>query len=253
MKINPLILAFPLLCFACNTESTPEDPASYMDASPIVAKKVVAVNMLSTDFDYEEPCTILGEEYIRGLYNVDEKTELQETLAKNGCSFAWDGNKVTLTFGGVRPFSSIYKAEYVFDKAYQGQKAEPLETPVGATQADVISGPEPEGTASEAPIPSETPKPVMDDKHPDHAGVSAPAPSLTAPPVSIGHFEAVPGIGDKAVWNPETGSMHVLYINHIINITISTKEKDEVKKERAKTLADVLMEKIADNEYVRRL
>lgn len=253
MKINPLILAFPILCFACNTESSPQDPASHMDASPSVAKKVVAANMLSTDYNYDEPCNILGEEYIRGLYNVAETTELQAILAKNGCSFAWDGNKVTLTFGGVRPYQSIYNAEYAFDKAYQGEKSEPLQTPVGATEADVISGPQEQGTASEAPIPSETPQPVLDDKHPDHAGVSAAAPSLTAPPVSIGHFEAVPGIGDKAVWNPETGTMHVLYINHIINVTVNTKEKSEAKIERAKTLADVLIEKIADNEYIRRL
>lgn len=254
MKLKSLILAFPVLCLACNSPSSPSDPASQMEASPLLAKKVAGVNMLSVDFNYDEPCNILGEEYVRQTFNLDEKTELAEEITHDGCEFEWSGNKVVVSFGGARPFASVYQAEYNFDKMYQAKPAETLTAPVSQSTLveSAMSGPETEGTGAEVSAADSTHH-NTDDKHPDHAGESAATPPLTGHAVSKGNFKAVPNVGDKAVWDASTGAMHVLYNNHIINIMVETKGKAEQKKEQAASLVDVLIEKISSNEYVNRL
>ncbi|MBD2757322.1 hypothetical protein [Spirosoma validum] len=254
MKIKSLILAFPILCLACNSPSSPSDPASQMEASPLLAKAPSGVRTLSVDFNYDEPCNILGEEYVRQTFNLEEKTELAEAHTHNGCEFEWAGNKVVVAFGGARPFASVYQAEYNFDKMYQAKPSETLTAPVSASTLveSAISGPETEGTGAEVSAADSTHH-NTDDKHPDHAGESAATPPLTSPAVSKGKFEAVPNVGDKAVWDATTGAMHVLYNNHIISIMVETKGKSELKKEQAQSLTEVLIEKISANEYTKRL
>ncbi len=254
MKINSLLLAFPVLCLACGSPSSTTDPANNIDANPVVAKQVVGVDALTSDFNYDEPCNLLGEEYVRSTFNLDETAKLEEVIEHNGCEFAFAGNKVHVSFGGTKPFESIFNAEYTFDRMYQGKPANVVTQPVETAQAMPISGPETEGTNSEVPPPSADSKHQnTDDKHPIHSGVTAAAPALTAHAVSKGNFEAVPNVGDKAVWDATTGAMHVLYNNHIINVTVETKDKPEVRKERALSLVEVLIDKIAGNEYTRRL
>lgn len=256
MKLKLLILAFPVLCLACDNASTPADPASQMDANPIHAKKVVGVDMLTVDFNYDDPCNILGEEYIRGLFNLSPTTKLEETEAHEGCAFAWSGNKVMVSFGGERPYSSIYLAEYIFDRKFQGKSATMPESIPTAPQSATMTTNSDEGNSKSANI---TDAGIADDAdstmdmHPNHAGVTAATPKLTKPAVSEGDFEAVPHVGDKAVWDATTGSMHVLFNNHIINVRVETKDKAETKKEHAQNLAEVLIDKILENEFVRRL
>ena len=252
MNVKSLILAFPVLCLACNSPSTPGDPASQMEASPIHAKQVTGVRELTVDFNYDEPCNILGEEYIRTTFNVAETTEFTESLGDNGCAFAWSGNKVAITFGGTKPYSSIYQAESIFDNQFQMKPMPKMTTPIEETTENTISGPKTEGTGGETSAADSTHQ-NTDDKQPNHSGVSAATPPLTAPAVSKGNYKAVPHLGDKAVWDETTGAMHVLYNNHIINVTVETKGQPETKKKQAESLAEVLIEKISANEYVKRL
>lgn len=252
MKINSLILAFPVLCLACNSPSTPGDPASQMEASPIHARQVTGVRELTSDFNYDEPCNILGEEYVRTTFNVPETTEFDESLADNGCEFSWSGNKVAITFGGTKPFPSIYQAESIFDHLYQMKPMPKMDTPIEETTQATISGPETDKTAAETSAADSTHQ-NTDDKQPNHAGVSAATPPLTKPAVSKGNYKAVPQLGDKAIWDETTGAMHVLYNNHIINVTVETKGQPEAKKKQAESLAEVLIEKITANEYIKRL
>ncbi|AKD55163.1 hypothetical protein [Spirosoma radiotolerans] len=252
MKIKSLILAFPVLCLACSSPSSTTDPASNVDASPIVAKQVVGVNALSVDRNYDEPCNILGEEYVRSTFNLGEGTKLEEVHEHNGCEFEWAGNKVLVTFAGTRPFESMYVAEYTFDKMYQGKPALAMTKSVEVANDSTESGPQPEGTNAETPATAENEKVAhhtTDDNQPQHGGITAATPALTKHAVSSGNFEAVKNVGDKAVWDASTGAMHVLYNNHIISVTVETKEKPELKKEHAQSLAEVLIEKISANEY----
>lgn len=254
MKIKSLLLALPVLCFACNNSpSSVNDPASQMEVSPLLAKKVAGVKALTTDFNYDEPCNILGEEYVRTTFNIAETTALEEGHNHDGCEFSWAGNKVVVAFGGSKPYPSMYHAEYNFDKMYQGKPEAAMTEPVEEVTEEAKSGPDTEGTASEVSAGDSTHQ-NTDDKHPDHAGVSAGAPALTKHAVvSTGNFKPVSNVGDKAVWDATTGAMHVLYNNHIISVTVETKDKPELKKERAQNLAEVLIEKISANEYVKQL
>lgn len=256
MKIKSLILAFPVLCLACSSPSSTSDPANQIDASPIYAKKVVGVDALSTDANYDEPCNILGEEYVRTTFNLSETTKLEEVHEQNGCEFEWAGNKVLVSFGGKRPYSSMYQAQYVFDKMYQGKPAVPAIKSIETAHDSTTSGPDTEGTNAETSATSASSEEAAhntDDRQPQHGGVSAATPHLTEPAVSKGSFDAVSNVGDKAVWDASTGAMHVLYNNHIINVTVETKDKPELRKEHAKSLVEVLIDKIAENEYVKRL
>lgn len=256
MKIKSLILAFPVLCLACSSPSSTTDPANNVDASPIVAKQVVGVNALSTDRNYDEPCNILGEEYVRSTFNLGEDTKLEEAIEHTGCEFTWAGNKVLVSFAGARPFASMYVAEYTFDKLYQGKRANAITEPVAVADDSTDSGPKPEGTNSETPATTEneeTAHHTTDDNQPQHGGITAATPALTKHAVGTGNYEAVKSLGDKAVWDASTGAMHVLYNNHIISVTVETKEKPEVKKEHAQSLVEVLIDKISVNEYTRGL
>lgn len=253
MKTKLLILAFPLLCLACNSStSDPKDPAMQMDVSPLLAKQVSGTRALTSDFNYEEPCNILGEEYVRNTFKLGESTTLAEAHEHNGCAFEWAGNKVVVTFGGSKPYQSVYQAEYMFNKQFQAKPEVAISEPVEETSETAQSGPESEGTGSEGSAADSTHQ-NTDDKHPTHSGVTAATPPLTEHAVSAGNFEAVSGVGDKAVWDATTGAMHVLYNNHIINVTVGTKDKAEVRKEHAQSLVEVLIDKIAGNEYVKRL
>ncbi|MVM36978.1 hypothetical protein GO730_03700 [Spirosoma sp. HMF3257] len=253
MKIKSLLLAFPVLCLACsNPGSDTADPASQMDASPVYAKRPAGVNALSVDFNYDEPCNILGEEYVRSTFNLDEKTELEEAHEHNGCEFEWAGNKVLISFGGSKPYASVYQAEYTFDKMFQkkpAMAAPVVESPASET-VNSSEGTSPEAIVSDGEA---TEHHTTDDNQPKHGGITAATPHLTEPAVSTGKYEAVPNVGDKAVWDANTGMMHVLFNNHIINVTVETKGKAETKKEQAQSLAEVLIEKISANEYIRRL
>ena len=259
MKIKSLILAFPVLCLACNNPSTPSDPASQAEASPIVAKRVAGVKMLTTDFNYDEPCNILGEEYVRGAFNLEETTKLSEAYGHDGCEFSWEGgNKIVVSFVGDRPFSSVYTAEYMFDKMFQGKQPVEVVSPEVDTKEVQTATSEGGATPSDAAVQNldtSNPKTTADlpDNQPQHGGITAATPPLTAPAIGYGTGKAVRDLGDKAVWDEAKGAMHVLYNNNIINVTVSTKGKPEMREEQAKNLAEVLIEKIAENEYTKAL
>ena len=265
MKINPLLYTLPVLflssCFT-GDNAPPTDDAN--DAagtgSPYLAKEVVGVHMLTNDADYDEPCNVLGEEFVQSTFNLNATTEMVELDYPNGCTLEWGGNKVSLAFGGPRPYPSIYHAEYIFDKKYQGGAGQ-VSGQMGETgQAAPISGPATEGTGAERPVaePEGAESPDIDaDSNLDNdssnsvSGVTSAATQFAKPVVSAGRFVAAPGVGDKAVWDPAAGAMHVLYNNHIISVTVATKDTEAVRKQRAQSLTEVLIDKIADGDYTR--
>ncbi|UHG89176.1 hypothetical protein [Spirosoma oryzicola] len=248
MKLKSLILAFPVLCFACGNSDSDNANNAAGTGSPYLAKQVVGVTTLSVDANYQKPCNILDEEYMRGAFNIGESSEIEVLDHQNGCEFEWSGNKIALSFGGTKPFESMYVAEYTFDKLYQGKKGHESEE-----EKPALTGPHPEGTGSEMPADEQDATAKSDSSKEVQGDSTLGALPLTKPAVSKGRFVAVQGVGDKAVWDPKEGALHVLYNNHIINVTVETKEKQEVRKEHAQNLAEVLIEKIVGNEYQRRL
>ncbi|MBC3785877.1 hypothetical protein [Spirosoma utsteinense] len=262
MKINPLLYTLPVLflssCFKGDNATTTDSANDAAGTgSPYLARKVVGVDMLTTDTDYDKPCNVLGEEYVRTTFNLGATTEMMELDYPNGCTFEWGGNKVSLAFGGKKPYPSIYQAEYIFNKSFQDATGHQPGQEIATDRHMAISGPAPEGTGSEhantTPEGSESADVDADatadnDSSNSVSGVTSAAVQLTKPAVTTGRFMAVPGVGDKAVWEPAKGIMHVLYNNHIINVAVGTKDAPALRKKRAESLAEVLIDKIADGE-----
>ena len=146
-----------------------------------------------------------------------------------------------VSFGGNKPYASVYTAEYMFDKMYQGKKAEPV--------AAVSEMPDPNRHSNDYQFGRRKPGRCAWKKRPPmikrmippirdrwkmtmagRGGVTAATPPLTAPSISLGNFEAVRNAGDKAVWDAPKSTMHVLYNNHIINVTVKTKGGAEAQE-----------------------
>lgn len=265
MKINPVLYTLPVLflssCFK-GDNATVTDSANDASGtgSPYLAREVVGVRMLTTDANYDEPCNVLGEEFVRATFNLGATTEITELDYPNGCTFAWGGNKVSLAFGGPKPYPSIYHAEYIFDKKYQNGTGQVSGQMGEAGQKSPISGPATEGIGAERPVaePEGSGSADIDadanldnDSSNSVSGVTSAATQFAKPVLSTGRFVAAPGVGDKAVWEPATGAMHVLYNNHIVSVTVATKDTPVVRKQRAQSLAEVLIDKINDDEYTR--
>lgn len=241
MKINSLLYVLPALmltsCYNTGTDASTGNTSE--NGSAILAKQVAGVNIIKSDVIYEEPCAIVDEEFMRKTFNLGEDVKLEDVSAGKGCEFEWAGNKVMLSFGGQRPYQSMFTAAYQFDKMYQGKATGEDDV----AKADTISG----ATVTADPKANAgTPPDSAGAKNDDDVPKIKPA-------VAHGAYEPVKDFGDKAVWNASEGALHVLFINHIINVQVETKDKDEVKKERAKLMAEVLMERIMDKEYFKHM
>lgn len=251
-----LLAAFPVLLFACGRP--PQDDAN--DAAGTggagLAKEVVGVHMLTTDANYDSPCNYLAEEFVTATFNLQAVT-LEKFDQPNGCDFEWGNNKIGLMMGGRKPFPSIYHAEYVFDRLYQpNAKKLAMEQAKAEEKPEADQNVEPtEGTSSEGAEPSSTtttpngPKggvPADNDTARTISGVTRQAGKFVEPPKSGMGFVAVMGVGDKAVWEPAKQTMHVLYNNHILNVFVKTTDSETLKRQRASTLAKVIMNQMAE-------
>lgn len=260
MKINPLLYAVPaLLLSACfqgeNAPNTDDANDAAGTGSPYLARDVAGVHMLSEDhrFGYDEPCNMLDEGFIQNIVDADEVTTLDY---RNGCEFRTPKGNVTVAFGGPRPYPSIYHAEYIFNKEYQGQVGQ-VSGQMGETgEKSPISGPNPEGTGAERPAiePEGGAQADIDDdaSTPNDSsnsisGVTSAAAQFTPPAVSTGRFVAVSGIGDKAVWEPAKSTLHVLMNNHILNVGINTKVAPAERQQKAVQLAGVVLNQFTED------
>lgn len=259
MKINPLLYALPALlftsCFQGDNASANDDANDAAGTgSPYLAREVTGVWLLSTDqrFGYDEPCNTLEEGLIENMFNVKETEKLETLDYPNGCQFKWAEGTVSVAFGGAKPYSSIYDAEYQFNKMYQGRAGQ-VSGQMGETQEKPsYHGPNPEGTGAERPAIE--PKggaraDVDEDASPSNdsssttSGITPAAEQFTKPAVSVGRFIAVSGVGDKAVWEPAKNTIHVLYNNHIISVGVQTKAGTPAQKQqKAASLAEIVLD-----------
>ncbi len=251
MKAKSVLFGLPLLCLACGSPTNDDANDAAGTADPYLAREVVAVRTLTTDARYLDPCNYLGEEYIRTAFKIGEG-EVNEMSNPSGCEFEWDKNKVALSFGGHRPFESIYAAEYKFDKLYQPRLAGVTTGQMGVeNEKPALSGPAPEGTGANGPAISGAgtgnDKTAGNDTSTSVSAAQVPiAAKFTEPVENSGQFIAVPGVGDKAVWEPAKKTIHVLYNNHIVNVMVETKDSPAVQQQKAAMMAKVILDKIAE-------
>lgn len=245
-----LIAALPALLLACGKPTTDDASDAGGTASPFLAREVVGTRMLTEDANYDKPCNYIAQEFIRATFKLGIDVHLTEFDHPNGCEFHWDNNKVGLFFGGSKPFTSMYHAEYAFDKQYQPRQAA-LTTGQSAKgeQRSSQSGPAPEGTVSEVPAITHEGGTKRDTSAANDTALTSSripprAAMFTEPAQSQGRFVAVKGIGDKAVWEPANHTMHVLFNNHIINVQVQSGDQPQVLKERATTLANIILDNL---------
>ncbi|CCH52150.1 hypothetical protein BN8_01124 [Fibrisoma limi BUZ 3] len=258
MKTKLLWLAIPLVslssCFQGDNGNTVDDANDAGGTgSPYLAREVSGTWLLSTDhrFAYDAPCNVLDEGMIQSTFNVGLLEELSVTDARNGCTFEWEGNQVSVAFGGPKPYPSIYHAEYIFDKMYQPSKQGITTGQMGDVGAESLFGPDPTGTVSERPpvlptSPAGRDTLAQNDTATTVARIPPQATVFTEPAVNTVTGVAITGVGDKAIWEPAKNTLHVLYNNHILNLKVQTKEKPEVRMNKAVQLAGVLLSHFDD-------
>jgi hypothetical protein len=241
-----LIYALPLLFATACAPNSPDDAGDAGGTgSPYLAKEVVGVHMLSTDTNYDKLSEDLTEEFVRNTFKLGETTEVEVEDTRDGIEYSWGKNHLIVKMGGEKPFASIYTAEASFDRMFQPGAAREAEAMAARTKPPV-SGPATQGTGVEGPgIESGkvgVDASVLNDssQHPT-PGITAVAAHLTAPAEDTEKGEAIEGLGDKAIWEPKTETLHVLMNNHILNLTVETADREAIKKERAITLAEVLL------------
>lgn len=260
MKLNHLLYVLPAFVL---TSCSPPDPDDANDAagtaSPYLAREVVAVWQLSTDQNagYDEPCNLLEEGFIGGMFDLKATDEVEALDYPNGCRFKWEGGEASIAFGGPRPYPSIYHAEYIFDKNYQPGQTGNVSGQVSATsQKPALSGPNSQGTGAERPAMDpdggksadmdDDSSAVDNDSSSSVSGITPAATQFAKPAIGSSRFAVVEGLGDKAVWEPAKNTMHVLYNNHIVNVRVQTKANELMRQQKAASLANIMLDRFSE-------
>lgn len=249
MKLTAYVLSIAVaaLTTGCANSTTDDANDAAGTGSPDLAREVVAVHLLTTDYHYNKICDFMEEGFVQSAFNLDTE-EVDVVEGKDGCHYQWKEGAVDVMFGSRKPFPSIYHAEYAFDKKFQPQAL----TEFGPTTSTAaLSGPAPQGTGSSVPaIGIADPVPVLpavidsvDNGTSEVITKLTPAANATAKGVPV------PEVGDKALWDTESATLHVLYLNHIINLAIKTKQPEATKKERAVQLAQVIVDKLGKADH----
>jgi hypothetical protein len=235
MNMKSFFYALPVLCLvACNAPN-PDEAATTTSESPYLAKEVVGLHALSTDVIYEETCNYIGEEVIQNTFAIKKGTELMVHDHGNGCEYHWGKNHVSLTMTNDRPFASIFKAEYVFDRM-----------PESLAKTAEAHGHEAHATAEHHE--AEPKKEVTHAAHETMATDTTAKIEAVAEPMHEAkkYGETVAGIGDKAVWDAATHTLHVLNDNHILHVAVGTTDgNDKTKISQAVALAKVAIGRIS--------
>lgn len=237
-----LSIAVAALATGCANPLTDgaNDAAGTGDA--YLAREVVAVHLLTTDYHYDKMCNYLEEGFVQGTFNIDPLEEMNVVDDQGGCRYLWKDGSVTVSFGSPKPYQSIYHSEYAFDRKYQPLAFD--ETP-DSINAPTIFGPSPQGTASSVPA-IQSPTFVNDSLAIIDTinGTSQVTTKLTEAAYPTKQLTVMPYIGDKSLWDADKRTLHTLYLNHIVDVTVTTKVKPELAQKRAAMLTQVILDKI---------
>jgi hypothetical protein len=219
-----------------------------------LARRVSGVWLLSTDYNYDERCNYLPEEFIRSLYKVKESAEMTKFDLKDGCEVRWEGQKVGFYFQESSPFESTFQSEYVFDKFFQPQRLAATSSIDAQSDSknESYHGPNTEGTGAERPADGiaagggggTDSSAVNDTSNQPDPNLTSATLRLAAPAENTATGVAINGLGDKAIWEPGKKTLHVLHLNHIFHIRSQVKGDDKVAQQGSISLAKVLMDKL---------
>ena len=249
-------------CFQGDNATTTDDANDAAGTGdPDLAREVTGMWLLSTDYNYDERCNYLSEEFVRTLFKLGESPKLVKYDMPNGCEVRWDGQKVGFYFDEGSPYESTFQSEYAFDKRYQPKRVDSLDKAMNPTPGEksasadlknsTYHGPQQEGTGAERPANGFTgsnsdSSPLNDtSKHPS-PGITSAATQLATPAKNIPTGVVVNGVGDKAIWEPGKKTLHVLHLNHVLNVTAQMKGDDKTLREGTSGLAKVIISRLFD-------
>ncbi len=252
MTKNVYLLLLGLSLIACSTQERENldagNAAGTGDAYE--AREVVGVRLLSTDYNYQERCNYLPEEFVRNLFQLGEDVELAKYSELNSCELRWQSNKIGFYLESDKPFESTFQSEYHFNKLFEpkanqvaGQNASPKPT---------IFGPAPQGTNSELPASTTTTSPEQDsirggDPSAPLEGITDAAPPLATPAQNTATGQAVSEVGDKAIWEPGKKALHVLHNNHVFTVVAQMPGSTDQLKQGAIGLAKLVVNSLNDH------
>ncbi|GAB3942521.1 hypothetical protein GCM10028805_07310 [Spirosoma harenae] len=250
MKIKSLtVFLLGTSLIGCSTQE--RDNSSQMgEGDGHLARRVTGVYLLSTDYHYQEPCNYLPEEFVKNLFKLEEKLQLEKVSKLNSCELRWGSNSIGFYLESNKPFESVYQSEYHFNKLF-----EPRANQVADQNTDSkppLSGPAPEGTGAEvSPNMSDT-TPKQDsargaDPGAPLEGITKPTPPLVAPAKNTATGQAIGGVGDKAIWEPGKKSLHVLFNNHVFSVVARMPGDTATLKQGAIGLAKVVIHSLNDD------
>ncbi|GAA4457444.1 hypothetical protein GCM10023189_28140 [Nibrella saemangeumensis] len=217
-------------------------------AGDLVAKDVSGIYLISPDHQYDKPCNYLSDQFMKNMFKIPLTTQFTTIDVPNGCEFHWENNKVGIAFGGSNPYESMYHAEYIFNKLFQPGDPQVLGQSGRANQKPSMFGPVTEGRAAERPstmqveagMTEESTLPNDTTTTEQSPTASPAATQFVLPPKTTANFVGIMGVGDKAVWEPGTQILRVLYLNHIISIKVQTPGNEKVRQQQAVNLANFI-------------
>lgn len=249
---NKLILGLGLGLMACSTQERDNmdtgSAAGLGDAH--VARRVTGVYLLSTDYHYQEPCNYLPEEFVRDLFKLGEKVELEKNSELHSCELRWGSNKIGFYLESNKPFESVYQSEYYFNKLFDPKANQAADQNTESNPP--LSGPDPEGTGAEGSADMNGTTPKQDstrgaDPGGPIEGITKPTPPLTTPAHNTPTGQAITGVGDKAIWEPGKKSLRVLFNNHVFSVVARMPGDTATIKLGAVGLAKVVINSLNDN------
>jgi len=219
-----------------------------------VGRYVTGTFLTSADVKYDKLSNVLDETYVASLFNV-AGSDITVRDLNSGAEFYWGGKKrLVISTTARRPFPSIYHAEYHFDSLYQPQAlaARRRNFKADVTSYGANSG---GGLVETPPVTANTygngsggslgrDSTAANDTAMTIARVTASANQLTAVPRSTERLVAVPGVGDKALWDPQKRMLHILYLHHVLHVTLNNHPNPNVDKQMASQMALVLLDRV---------
>jgi len=197
--------------------------------------------LLSQDVKYEKACNDFGEGFIASMFDVEETTKITTVDSQNGCDFNWNNKKqVSLSTTHDKPFQSIYQAEFYFDSLYQPA----VFAQNRRVRHPAYTGPYTEDTQSEGPTEGMTNHKTQ-GRGQDSSAVNDTAYTVARNTVNSAAGRAIEGVGDKAIWDDKSRTLHVLYLHHVIHIMVNHGPTPAEDLGHARQLALVWMDKMS--------
>ena len=191
-----------------------------------LGRQVSGSRLLSEYYKYNMPCYYISESSIASLLNLTDAASITWNESESVCEVMLNNKKVVaLSTTSIRPFESVFHADYYFNRLYQ---PEALDRPGKKLP---FTGPDPEGTGAESPVGG-----VGNNSSTGNSSVAgAPNDSIRyhAAPGNLATSQlddsdeqkagpqAVPGVWEKAVWDAKSRTLHILNLQHVFHITVN--------------------------------